>query len=165
MRTLVLSLLGVLGLGLATGCADVSESDDVSSAASSNLEAVTVWCLTPEGHPRNGNGPVWTIDVTSGFGPARDKLVERATGFYWHGPLLALTDEPPTSWLIKSVNQVDGYHAHAEGNDTSVDVDLSGDPDVGVGVTGTVSAVENGTATVTRIVAGRRCPTRASDVP
>jgi hypothetical protein len=144
-------------------CGDVDASDSAEAVSAAETTTPVLWCLAPSDHPTNLEGEVWKLDVSSAFGPPRDRFVERTVGFYWHGPLLSLRNgDPKASWKISAINEVDGTHVSAASEQGTVEIDLTGDPNSEpiAGATGTIRVhPTSGPEEVIRITAGRRCPT------
>src|SRR5262245_59932351 len=90
---------------LLLACDGEGAGDATATASAAETTPPVLWCLEPSDHPRNLDGEVWKVDVSSAFGPPRDRFVERVVGFYWHGPLLSLHKGPPTaSWKISAID-------------------------------------------------------------
>lgn len=158
-RFVVASNVGILAIAL-VGCASSSGTEDDEATSVAALDRpITLWCLEPAGHAVNGVDTVWTVDVTSAFGPPRDRFVQKDQGFYWHGPLLSRTGAPGPTWKMGAVDETHGFQTRAESEAGAIEVNLTGDPSLGfAGVTGTLRILpENGPEQVVQIVRGHVC--------
>jgi hypothetical protein len=152
----------VLALFGATACESSPSANEPATESTAALLNLTRWCFVPDGHPIDGEGDVWVAELRAGFGPTDPQRIVLQTGLYWAGRVV-MSDGPETqSWPIRTMNiGADiGWHMQADvdPDGTTVAIDLSGDPDVGQGLTGTVTRTAAwGTRDLISIVAGHRC--------
>jgi hypothetical protein len=156
-----LSLPLVLALFI-TGC-EASPPDEPAAQSTAALVNLTRWCFAPQGHPIDDQGDVWIAELRAGFGPTDPERIVLQTAEYWAGRVVSTGGPETKAWPIRTTNVgADiGWHLQADvdADGTSVAIDLSGDPEAGQGLTGTVTRTAAwGTREITPIVAGHRCP-------
>jgi hypothetical protein len=146
---------------LSTACSAPTADDSTSTNAALPLQTPYFLCLIPDSHPWDADGEVWSVDITSGFGPPREKKLERTTGFFWGGGLTDLY-EPSSSdvfWTISYTDETNGLHVYAHSDQGKVQVDLTAPPGQTMTTQGTVRVEPNvGQPQTIKIVNARQCP-------
>jgi hypothetical protein len=93
------SFLALSLFGLACG-APPTGADGATVSAADTTPSFPQLCLVPQEHPRNGDGPIFTLT---------EALLQRAALFYWHGEATTLGagEDPPIrpseTWKVDSV--------------------------------------------------------------
>ena len=152
----------VLAVFGATGC-EASPPEEPAAESGAALLNLTRWCFAPEGHPIDGDGDLWVAELRAGFGPTDPQRIILTTGEYWAGRVVLANGPERHSWRIRTtdVGAEKGWHftTDVDLQGTAAALDLSGDPEVGHGLTGTLTRTAAwGTSEDISIVAGHRCP-------